>query len=155
MGALSHDQFAAKVNAGGASRLLHTHEEPTAKPGAYAVGLPGHESVYTAPIVREQVEKHASQLLADPTVADNPAAMQGGWRDKAEVFLDHSQLVQGRRSAVAQGKAGAQLAIYDMAKDRDVHMKHGRAHDDERVKAGTHKVVGNRSVGYTVEPRRR
>lgn len=156
MGQLNSQQFAGRVNAGGSSRMLHDSSEPPGARGDYAVGLPGHERVYNGAVTRQAVAAHRQRLLADPTVSSHPAAMQGGWQHEGQAYLDASVKVQGRRAAQAGGRAGQQIAVYDMHNDRDVYMKQGPARKSAREKTAAgqpHKVRGSRAVGFTVHPR--
>jgi hypothetical protein len=158
MGALSHDQFAQKTNTGGgASRLLFTRQEPKAKRGDYAVGLPGHELKYSRPVTRNLVIAHRKAMMADPAFRSDHAVMQGGWEHEGSHYLDSSKLVQGRQAAQAQGRAGAQIAAYDMHNDRDVYTKQGPAREAakaaEAAKGVPHKIRGSHAVGFTVHPR--
>lgn len=151
MGTLSDDQFAAKVNAGGASRRLLGHDEAKAGTpqmrGLFAVGQPGHEMDYAHPIVRQQVQDHAAQMLADPTIRSSPTVLQGGWKQGQTVTLDASELRRGRTEAVEEGRANRQKAVYDMGFDRDVFMKRPSVKPTERVR-------GSRRTGYVVKNRR-
>lgn len=162
MGTLSHDQFAEQVNAGGSSRLLHDNSEVPFTRGNYAVSDARVEHKVAHPVVREQVVAHQQAMLADPTIHGNPHAMQGGWAEDTpegkDVYLDSSSLTKGRRAAVAEGNLTGQRAVFSHARaiddkpNTDVYLRRGYA----TGKAGPdEKIVGNRSVGYTVEPRRK
>lgn len=150
MGHLSDDQFAGKVNAGGASRRLLGHDEAT--PGSpkmknlFAVGQPGHEQDYAHPVVRKQIHDHAQAMLADPTLRVSATVLQGGWKQGSTVTLDASELRKGRTAAVEEGHTNRQKAVYDMGFDRDIFMKR------PAVKA-TERVRGSRRTGYVVKNR--
>lgn len=162
MGALSHDQFAAQVNAGGASRMLHSTSDVPLTRGDYAVSDARLEQKLAHPVVREQVQAHHEKMLTDPTISGNPLAMQGGWTEQTpeskDVYLDSSELVTGRRAAVATGNRTSQRAVFshsraiDGKSNTDVYLRRGYASGKA---APEEKIVGNRSSGYTVEPRRK
>lgn len=150
MGTLSDDQFASKINAGGASRRLLGHREAAAGTPAmknlFAVGQPGHEQDYAHPIVRQQVHAHAQAMLADPTIRSSLTVLQGGWKQDQTVTLDASELRRGRTAAVEEGHANRQKAVYDMGFDRDIFMKRPAVEPTQRVR-------GSRRTGYVVKNR--
>lgn len=164
MGALSHDQFAEHVNAGGATRLLHTNESVPLERGNYAVSDPYHESVVPAPVTGTQVAEHHAGMLRDPRLAD-PRASQGGWREDETVYLDSSKLVAGRRNALVEGKKNGQIAVFshgralDEKPSTEVYMRRSAASEKARMlekKTGlAHTTVGHSKVGWTVERARR
>ena len=157
MGVMSHEQFKNAVNAGGASRMLHTNEEvPTgpASRGTYSVGLQGHELVSPGSVSRQQVIEHQARLREDPTLRSDPSAMQGGWMHKGDAYLDASRRVVGRKEAVAAGHEGAQIAVYDMGHGeygRDVYMK--RPEPGENFDPTKQRIRGSRRTGYVVKDR--
>lgn len=163
MGALSDDQFANAVNDGGASRLLHNNEAvPTGSQSArqYAVARQGQtEKKAPIPLSATTARAHADMLRADPTVANDKAAMQGGWRGRDDdgvdkAFLDLSFRRIGRAASVEEGRANKQLAVYDLGHDRDVYVDRStaRANMKKQGEQGF-KIAGQRKVGFTVEKR--
>jgi hypothetical protein len=171
MGILSDDQFAARVNAGGASRRLFTHTEESSgihMADTYAVGQPGHERSLTHPIVRQQVHDHEKELLNDPLLVHSQSAVQGGWLRSAtppkkvqrvagqpkrpakiasgEVVLDASKLRKGREPAVAEGRSNKQEAVFDMEHGRDVYTE--RRHTSPTA---TSRASGRRATGYVMK----
>lgn len=157
MGYLSADQFAGQVNAGGASRMLHSRREAPSgarAKGLFAVGLKGHEQTYDAPVVRQDVREHEQKLLADPTLASTRQTMQGGWPKRGRIYLDASRQVKGRREAVALGRGNQQIAVYDMERGNDVHMRPDQAAHAARNADTPKGVVGNRELGFAVVPKK-
>ncbi len=167
MGALSHDQFRDKVNEEGASRNLHTGEEPELTRGMYTVSDPSHEAGPLAhPLVRAQIVEHHEEMMRDPALKGNPLAMQGGWTETnaktgiKEGYLDSSALEEGRRRAVAVGRANKQLAAFshsralDEKQKKEVYMRRQDVPKQTGELAGL-KVTGNRTMGYTLDPRRK
>lgn len=157
MGHLSADQFAAQVNAGGASRMLHTREEAPgggAAQGTFAVGLQGHEQRFAHPVARQEVQEHEQRLLSDPTLSSDPDAMQGGWPKSGKVYLDASRQVAGRRQAMTLGRQNKQIAVYDMEKGDDVYANRQRASHAARTADKPKGVVGNRDLGFAVVPKK-
>lgn len=175
MTTLNDLQFATHTEThGGGSRRLSNNElvrdDSPAHRGTYAVSYPRsalHEVDAPGPVTRDQIHQHAEKMRADPTLAADHNTLQGTWKDPldARVYRDASRLIgsdagksNGRRKAVAAGAAGDQEAIRDMSRARDIRMKRIPARDMMTPAKGetpaTHKVVGNRTMGYTVEPRR-
>ena len=125
-----------------------------------------HETNKPGPVTRDQIHYHAAKMRADPSLTADPGTMQGTWKDPrdARVYRDASRLVgpdagkdNGRRKSVALGQPD-QEAIRDMSRGRDVRMRRRPAVEIFDPTKGetpaTHKIVGNRTMGYTVEPRR-
>lgn len=150
MGALSDKQFATSVNAGGASRMLHSSEDVPLTHGNYAVSDTTHEKTFDGRATYQGVTAHRGRMLADPEVAGSPNAMQGGWavpgsqpktariagRRKPrggptgdKVYLDSSNLVTGRQAAVETGRDNKQIAVFSHSRalqgkdDTEVYMK--------------------------------
>lgn len=151
MGHLSDDQFAGAVNAGGASRMLHTHEAIEVGPqnvGVHSVSLRGHEQKYAAPVVRQQVAVHAQQMLADPTLRSDSQVMQGGWKEDGEHYLDASRKVVGREKAVAEGRKNQQLAVFDFGTGQTVYTRRSS------TKTGSNERLSGRGpTGYVKKPK--
>lgn len=164
MGALSHDQFAEHVNAGGATRLLHTTEEVPLQRKTYAVSDVFHEKPVPAPVTGEQVAQHHAGMLADQRLA-HPHAAQGGWREDDTVYLDSSALVTGRRNALVEGKKNGQIAVFSHSRALDekasteVYMRRpaasAKARELEKKTGLPHTTTGHSKVGWTVERARR
>lgn len=171
---LNDQQFAEHTETvGGGSRRLSDRElipdNDPANRGRYAVSYPrarGLEDDAPGPVTRQQIHDHAQKILADPTLASDSTTLQGTWKDKqtGHVYRDASRLIgpdegknNGRRKAVAAGRAGQQIAVRDMSRARDVVMSRRNVtmDPDKGETPATHKVVGNRTMGYTVEPRRK
>jgi hypothetical protein len=171
---LNDQQFAihTETTGGGSRRLADRELVPDNDPanrGVYAVSHPAsmnHEINKPGPVTRDQIRHHAAKMAADPTLASDPATLQGTWKDpvSARVYRDASRLVtpdagknNGRRKAVAAGRADKQLAVRDMSRARDVTMSRTDVRLDpaKGQSPATHKVIGNRTMGYTVEPRRK
>lgn len=162
MGILSDGQFTSAANDKGVSRFLSSGEQvkdtDPANRGKYAVSYPGtmgHEDDPLHPVLRDRVAAHREAMLADPTLSANPRTMQGGWPAEGKVYLDASRMVDGRRTAAQLGQEGKQLAVRDMSKGRDVHMKRGAAWEAARKQGPEFQAIGAKSRGFTVEPRRK
>lgn len=155
MGALSHDQFAARVNEGGASRDLQTLTERSdtdpAHKGLFAVSFPkdphGLEETHVDPVSRQDVIDHRQRMLADPTISNVPSAVQGGWTSAGKRYLDASRLIPGKTAALGQARRDKQKGMQDMEKGETVYTRRGYAQADvPRPK----KVMGTPSSGFTV-----
>jgi len=153
MGVLQDDQFAAAVNQGGASRLLHSSEAVlTGEKGrGYAVARPGDTELKApVPLTAGTAREHADMLRAQPHLANDNRAMQGGWRGtdsgdgREKAYLDLSHLRDDRKAAVSEGRAGRQEAIYDMKHERDIYMAKPTPQPPARVR-------GSRRTGYVVK----
>ncbi len=154
MANLSDQQFADLVNKAGASRKLVTGQQVDEGPhrkDQYAVGLgEKFEDKHTSPLLREQVHTHAEKLRAEPALISSDATMQGGWTHKGEAFLDASVQVPGRKEAVSQGRANAQIAVRDLGRSRDIFMKRGAA-QEKAAEQPDQRVRGSRATGYRVK----
>lgn len=151
MGHLSDEQFAGAVNAGGASRMLHTREAVEVGPqntGVHSVSIRGHEQKYASPVVRQQVAAHADRMLADPTLKTDSQIMQGGWKEDGEHYLDASRKIVGREKAVAEGRKNQQLAVFDFGTGQTVYTARSN------TTTGSHeRLSGRGATGYVKTPK--
>lgn len=115
---MSDAQFAAAVNAGGASRRLDTGEAGPAH--GYYVGRPGHEHVLSQPATAASVAAHRQAILDSGITT----GYQGGWHSPTSNsgVLDHSVRVNTRALAHSMGTAWNQEAVYDAARGVDLPM---------------------------------
>lgn len=156
MGTLSDRQFAGVVNENsGGSRLVHSGDLlPIGTPRTYMVGQPGHEARLPRPVGAEDLAAHRSAMLADPTVARDASAAQGLWQAKGGAFTvaDHARAVHDRRTAVVEGRANREDAIFALGPGHDISLARTRpAPSMGTDDAGRPQVTaygGNRRLGF-------
>lgn len=88
------------VAAQGRTKILNGHE------------LMQHDAAHTI----DEFARHNADLLKDPS------AHIGVWKDEksGKVYLDVAHNIQGRFSAIKEGKARNQIAIYDVKNKREI-----------------------------------
>jgi hypothetical protein len=92
--------------------------------GGYMVSLPGHslivnEADLAGPKGRDILESYAQQHSA---ALDQPGAHFGGWTDKTsgKTYLDVSQNIHGKFTAIQKGRARNQISIWDVKRSKEI-----------------------------------
>lgn len=114
---ISDSQFAASVNAGGASRRIDNAQE--GPKGGFYVANPKHETPLTSPATAQKVAEHRGQVSQTAS-----HGYQGGWYDKSDGqgFLDHSVRVNSPALAHSLGTIWNQRAAYNANTGKDLRM---------------------------------
>lgn len=126
---LTDEEFHQAALAGGASRHVTTGNVPDR--GFMVGGARDLEGQPFAEISRpvdafslNDVRQHARELR--DRFGEESATYQGAWREDDRVVLDASQNFKAYSDAISAAKNRGERAIYDVARDRDVHTKDAR-----------------------------
>lgn len=88
----------------------------------YMVAVPGRTKMLALNAMHSEAA-HAivnDYARANADILKTPGAHIGGWQDKGKVYLDVSHNVTNQRAAVKAGKAGNQIAIWDVKRKREI-----------------------------------
>lgn len=108
---MSDQQFAAQVNAGGASRRLS--DGAAAPASGFFVSTPKFEQAVARPVTSTDVAQHRARVLSERS-----GGYQGGWNDNGTRCLDHSIRVKEFSNAIVLGRQFNQKSVYDAGADK-------------------------------------
>lgn len=137
--ALSDDQFAEQVKAGGASRHAFTRREVrVGEDSGYMVGGKKTADGQSFAARRIPADQLTGREVADHLASiqsafpNDPTVHQGGWREGDDAVLDAADRFENRSQAIAEGyrrpndKSDHQDAIFDVKHGVDINLKRAR-----------------------------
>lgn len=88
----------------------------------YMVAVPGRTRMLDVHALAGDGAHHIinDYARANKDVLSTPGAHIGGWQEGGKVYLDVSHNVTNQRQAVKAGKAGNQIAIWDVKRQREI-----------------------------------
>lgn len=114
---ISDSQFAASVNAGGATRRIADNTK--GPESGFYVATPKHEKQINRAVTSTDVAAHKASVVAKD---GNTTGYQGGWNDAGERFLDKSVRVHSPALAHSLGTIWNQRAAYNANTGKDLLM---------------------------------